>query len=242
MGKELLIIYYHEVVEKGKGYSYQKIEKEKFAEQMRYLAESGYRSLFFSELEKGLPEKALIISFDDGFRTVYENAEPIMRQYGLKGNIYLATGYIGTDPQYMSWEMVESLYRNQRFEMQAHTHNHVDIRMLSREEMQEEINRSNELFEEHLGYTPNTFCIPYGYYSHASVALLRECGSYRYVLGSFYGRRAENKLTSGVLPRIGISNNDSAECFVSKIKGSYDWKGMLQRARLTVKNLKKSSW
>lgn len=237
--KELLIIYYHEVVEKGQGLSYQKIEKEKFAEQMRYLAENGYQSLFFSELEKELPEKAIIISFDDGFRTVYENAEPIMRQYGLKGNIYLATGCVGTDPKFMSWEMVEELYCNRRFEMQAHTHNHVDIRTLSREGMQEEITRSNRLFEEHLGYTPKAFCMPYGIYTRLSIALLQECGSYRYVLGSFYGRRPENKLEDRILPRIGISDNDSLTVFVGKLNGKYDWKGTLQRVRLIAKNLKK---
>ena len=240
--KELLIIYYHEVVDKGQGFSYQKVEKEKFDEQMRYLAENGYKSLFFSEIDNGIPEKAIIISFDDGFRSVYENAEPIMEKYGLKGNIYLATGRIDSDPEFMSWDMAEQLFNDGRFEMQAHTHNHVDIRTLSREGMKEEINCSNELFEEHLGYTPKVFCMPYGAYNHSSIALLRECGSYRYILGSFYGRRSENKLENCILPRIGISNNDSLAVFVGKLNGMYDWKGLLQRARLTVKNLKKSKW
>lgn len=236
---QLLIIYYHEVVEKGQGFSYQKIEKEKFAEQMQYLAENGYKSLFFSEIDKRIPEKAIIISFDDGFRSVYEKAAPIMKKYGLKGNIYLATGYMDSDPEFMSWEMVEQLFNDGQFEMQAHTHNHADIRTLSREGMQEEINRSNELFEQHLGYIPKAFCMPYGAYNHSSIALLRECGSYRYILGSFYGRRSENKLEGRIVPRIGISDKDSLAVFAGKLNGAYDWKGALQRVRLTAKNLKK---
>ena len=39
--KSLIIIYFHEVVEKGEGFSYQKIEKEKFEEQMKYLNDEG---------------------------------------------------------------------------------------------------------------------------------------------------------------------------------------------------------
>ena len=46
MGK-VVVIYYHEVVEKGQGYSYQKIEKDKFEAQMRYLYEQGYKSICF---------------------------------------------------------------------------------------------------------------------------------------------------------------------------------------------------
>ena len=69
--EKVVVIYYHEVVEKGQGYSYQKIEKDKFEAQMRYLYEQGYKSILFSDLDKALPEKSIIVSFDDGFRTVY---------------------------------------------------------------------------------------------------------------------------------------------------------------------------
>ena len=86
---KLLVIYYHEIVENGQGYSYQKLEKEMFEQQMRYLKEQGYQTLFFRDLDKPLPEKAIIVSFDDGFRSVYENAIPIMKRYGIKANIYL---------------------------------------------------------------------------------------------------------------------------------------------------------
>ena len=114
--KKLLITYYHEVVKEGEGATYQKIEEEKFEAQMRYLQEQGYTSLFFSELGKPLPEKAVIVSFDDGFRSVYENAAPIMQKYGIKGNIYLPTAYIGNDEKFMDWDMVRAL-QDKGFEM-----------------------------------------------------------------------------------------------------------------------------
>lgn len=236
---KLLVIYYHEVVDKNEGYSYQKIEKDKFEEQMKYLADHGYHTLFFSELGQDLPEKPIIVSFDDGFRTVYENAASIMRNNGIRGNIYLPTKYISCDEHFMTWNMVKELYRNGEFEMQAHTHSHVDIRMLSEETMRKEIEESSQLMSSHLGYTPQAFCMPFGTYDERSIALLKKVGRYDYYLGSFYGRRSKNSLKGNILPRIGISNDDSLELFVKKLNGEYDWKGPLQQLRLFAKNLKK---
>ena len=237
--RELLIIYYHEVVEQGQGYSYQKIEKDKFEEQMKYLCENGYQTLFFSELSEPLPEKAVIVSFDDGLKTVFDNAYPIMKKYAIKGNVYLPTAYIGNDGHFMDWDMVKSLCDSGLFEMQAHTHNHTDIRAYSDEDMINEINTSSGILSRELGFEPTAFCIPFGMYDRKSIAKLRKTNKYKYILGSYYGRASENKLSSGVLPRIGISNDDSIEKFVDKLAGKFDFKGILQRARLVLSNLKK---
>ena len=236
MGK-LTILYYHEVVEKGEGNSYQKIEKEKFAQQMAYLQAEGYESLYFSELDKPLPSKAVIVSFDDGFRSVYENAAPIMQQYDIKGNVYLPTGYIGNDPHFMDWEMVSRLWEN-GFEMQAHTHNHVDVRTLDGDALQEQIKASDELFREKLGILPSAFCLPFGTYDRASVKELKKAGRYDYILGSYYGNFTKAQ-KGRVLPRIGISNDDTMEDFAAKLQGKRNWKGPLQRFRLCLRNLKK---
>ena len=236
--KKVLIMYYHEVVKRGEGATYQKIEEEKFEAQMRYLQEQGYISLFFSELDKALPEKSVIVSFDDGFRSVYDNAAPIMQKYGIKGNIYLPTAYIGQDEKFMDWDMVRRLQEN-GFEMQAHTHNHVDIRTLSAEDMQREVQTSNEYFIRELGKAPCAICLPFGTYDRRSVKLLKGVGGYQYILASFYGRVGKRKCQKGgLLPRIGISDTDGIEVFEKKLKGKLSWKGPLQRARLLLHNLK----
>ena len=236
--KKLLITYYHEVVKKGEGATYQKIEEEKFEAQMRYLQEQGYTSLFFSELGKPLPEKAVIVSFDDGFRSVYENAAPIMQKYGIKGNIYLPTAYIGNDEKFMDWDMVRAL-QDKGFEMQAHTHTHADIRALSAEDMQREVETSKACFTRELGKAPCAICLPFGTYDGRSLRLLKKTGGYRYILASFYGRVGQCKLKKGgLLPRIGISDTDGIEVFEKKLKGKLSWKGPMQRARLFLHNIK----
>lgn len=237
MAKKLKVLYYHEVVEQGQGFSYQKMEKEKFARQMAYLQEHGYETLYFSDLDKPLPPKAVIVSFDDGFRSVYENAAPIMETYGIRGNVYLPTAYIGNDSHFMDWDMVQKLQEGS-FEMQAHTHNHVDVRTLDEQALQEQIQASDELFREKLGYLPRAFCLPFGTYDSASIKKIRNTGRYDYILGSYYGNLRIGK-KDRVLPRIGISNDDTMEDFAAKLQGKRNWKGPLQRLRLWLKNLKK---
>lgn len=235
MGK-LLIIYYHEVVENGQGFSYQKIDKDKFENQMKYLYENGYHTLLFSDLDKPLPEKAIIVSFDDGFRTVYENAAPVMKKYKIKGNVYLPTAYIGVKPQFMNWSMVKNLVND--FEFQAHTHNHVDIRTLTDEQLCQEIQLSDQFFYEKLGYLPKAFCVPFGTYDKTSINRLKAQNRYSYLLGSYYGSVCKKNMQT-ILPRIGISNDDSLKIFEKKLKGKLNWKGSLQKIRLTLHNLKK---
>ncbi len=238
MKNHLLIIYYHEIVREPRGFSYQKLTLDKFSAQMKYLSENGYRSLFFSELNESLPNKSIIVSFDDGFLSVYENAAPIMQKYGIKGNIYLPTAYIGTDPHFMSWNMVEDLYDSCLFEMQAHTHTHTDIRLLSEERLADEIELSDELFMKHLGYKPLAFCMPFGTWDRRSIGLVRRRMRYSFFLGSHYGRTSIDRLKNKVLPRIGISDDDTLEVFVKKLHGDFDWKGPLQLMRLHFQNIR----
>ena len=105
----LPVIYYHDIVNDGEGYSYMRTDVSRFEEQMKYLSEAGYKTLLFSELPKEMDkkrnEKAVLITFDDGFLSNYTVAFPIMKKYGLKFNVYLAYDYIGTE-NYMSKEQL----------------------------------------------------------------------------------------------------------------------------------------
>ena len=238
---KLTITYYHEVVEDGKGASYQLLDESKFEAQMKYLAESGYTSLFFSELDKPLPKKPIIVSFDDGFLSVYEKAAPIMEKYGVKGNIYLPTAYIGNDEKFMTWEQIKNLQDNGLFEVQAHTHNHIDVRTKSEEELAQETEISNGYFEKELGYVPVAICLPFGAYDARSIKALKKVAGYKYILGSFYGAVTEKglKKTGALLPRIGISNDDDMETYQKKLQGKLNWKGRLQRLRLWLQSKRK---
>ena len=101
-----------------------------------------------------------------------------MLKYRIKGNVYLPTKYVSTDNHFMTWEMIKDLSKNGFFEIQAHTHSHVDIRGLDKRTMEEEINLSDALLKKNLGYTPKAFCIPYGTFDKNSINLLMKTGRY----------------------------------------------------------------
>ena len=77
----------------------------KFEEQMRYLKERGYRVismrdfLEFTEGKRQLPRKAVVLTFDDGYKSFREFAEPLLKQLGFTATLFVYTDYIGAGPQ-----------------------------------------------------------------------------------------------------------------------------------------------
>lgn len=237
--KKLAVIYYHDIVDTGKGYSYQKTEESHFEEQMKYLSKNGYHTILLEDLDQPLPDKAVLITFDDGFISVYERAVPIMREYGIKGNILLPTKYIEEhDPRFMSWEQLREVCESGDFSVAAHTHSHADIRTLDDSRMKSETETSRKAIQKHLRIDPKSFCMPFGKYDRSSLKLLKKHGKYSYIFASYYGLAAESSLTKKLIPRIGVSNSDTIKIFADKLGGKLNWKGPLQRARLMLENLK----
>jgi peptidoglycan/xylan/chitin deacetylase (PgdA/CDA1 family) len=99
-----------------------------FSEQMRYLHDSGYRTLSTSELvrrlrsREDLPPKVVSIHFDDGWRSVLA-AVPVLKQYHFGATFWLIVEAIG-QPEYLTWDDVAKLASNPEFEFQSHTMTH----------------------------------------------------------------------------------------------------------------------
>lgn len=90
---------YHSVSASGKRDGLT-LDADQLEQQFHYLWSQNYRSLSFSDLiacheqRKPLPEKAVLITFDDGFRDNYEIAYPLAKKYQLKINIFLVPAFI----------------------------------------------------------------------------------------------------------------------------------------------------
>lgn len=79
------------------------VRPEIFRAQMAWLAERGYRSISCAELAgflagAALPEKSVLITFDDGYLDNYVHAHPVLREYGLHAALFLVTGWLGDGP------------------------------------------------------------------------------------------------------------------------------------------------
>jgi peptidoglycan/xylan/chitin deacetylase (PgdA/CDA1 family) len=156
------------------------VAPENFRQQMAYLAENGFSTITFEDLSRAitnhqvLPDKPVIITIDDGYRDNYENAFPIMREYGITATLFLLTDPIDQgNPNYMTWTMIEEMAAA-GIRFGPHTKTHPDLRGLSREKLIWQILGSRETVAAHVGYMPLYFTYPSGRYDENTIAILQE--------------------------------------------------------------------
>jgi peptidoglycan/xylan/chitin deacetylase (PgdA/CDA1 family) len=150
-----------------------------FRKQLTYLRAHRYTPILFSEIKKfeknstALPGKPVLITFDDGYANNYEEAFPLLKNFGMKGNIFLVYETIGKDNVWHEPETesrIKMLTKEQILEMQesglvefgSHTMRH---RNLSRAESQDvvwEVTESKKRLTELLGREVTAFAYPYG--------------------------------------------------------------------------------
>ena len=86
------------------------LQADAFREQMAYLQREKYRALLLEELGglEALPERPVLITFDDGHVSNHAIALPLLKQYGLKAEFFITTDWIGTE-RFMSADQVADL-------------------------------------------------------------------------------------------------------------------------------------
>ena len=102
-----------------------------FDRQMAYLKEQGYETIGMRELVAWrhgvgeLPPRPVVITFDDGDRSVIELAYPILQKYGFTATLYIPTAYVGTEWEYvdgMDWDEIRELEKSGVFTVESHAH------------------------------------------------------------------------------------------------------------------------
>lgn len=225
-------------------------------EQLRDLRERGYRGVTFSELVSGEAEgKIVAVTFDDGYRSVLELAQPILAAEGFPGTLFVPTRWIGAgqpmswagidqwigtehEPELtpMSWDEVRAL-RDAGWEIGSHTRSHPKLSLVdSDRQLAVELVDSRRRCEEELGSCA-TFAYPYGDYDERVVAAVAEAG---YIAAATLpdGFTTPRPLT---WPRVGIYVTDDMRSFriktsvaMRRIRASSYWPymaGALRRAK-----------
>lgn len=178
------ILMYHYISEPPAGSDVYRVDlsvtPDSFRQQMAYLKENGYTTIDFYELSTAivahteLPEKPILVTFDDGYLDNYEEAFPILQEYGFKGTFFVVTEFIDAGREgYMTWEMVEEMAQaGQRIE--SHSRTHPDLTTKSRDGLIWELLGSQETLTAHIGYKPRYFCYPGGTYNEETIQILKE--------------------------------------------------------------------
>lgn len=154
-----------------------------FEEQMKYLADQGYTTIHIAELVNHLqtgaplPEKPVVLTFDDGYDDSYFNVFPTLQDFGFRGTFFIIgapTNY--GSPGYLRWEQLVEMYEN-GMEMGAHSLTHRFNLGAARPATQEtEIRQGHQLMVDHLPNWTPIFSYPSGSYDQTTLELLQELG------------------------------------------------------------------
>ncbi len=154
------------------------------------LHESGYRVLSLLEavdcLSQGVPfpNRSLVITFDDGYQSVYDEAFPVLQRYGMPATIFLTVGEKGTAKpggrlprlegrSMLSWQEIREMQCS-GITFGAHTLTHPDLTQLPSERVETEIRNSKAIIEDALSAPVTCFAYPYGRYDHRSCKIVRQ--------------------------------------------------------------------
>ena len=181
------ILMYHHVVPDGTECNSMTITEGKLKEDLQWLADHGYTAVLPRELAAGapLPEKPILITFDDGYRSNYELAYPLLQQYQTKAVISIMV-YMQevSATSFLSWEMCQEMSDSGLVEIGSHTYllHNLDERAgnftpggingiqrkpeESDTEFQvrvlDDLQKSHDLLEEKLGREVTFFAYPFG--------------------------------------------------------------------------------
>lgn len=127
------------------------------------------------------------INFDDGYSFVYTQAYPVMKEFGLKGIVFVVVNWIGK-PGFMSLIQLKELVES-GWEIGSHTLNHFRLTKISLEEAEKEIRDSKKALEE-LGFEINGFAYPHGTYNQDIIEIVKKYYSWARICS---GRRKRSK-------------------------------------------------
>lgn len=143
------------------------VTPEDFRAQMKFLRDNGYTTIPVTLLVKAinfgasLPEKPVIITFDDNDITVYTDAYPIMKEFGFTGTNYLVGNRLGSQG-FMTIDQLKELSAA-GWEVGSHSMTHVDLTQTG--ELEWELTQSRANLENKLSVKVETFAYPFGSFS-----------------------------------------------------------------------------
>jgi hypothetical protein len=103
--------------------------------------------------------KVVILNFDDGRKTQYTQAKPILDKYGFKATFYAVCNYLDNKKGYMSWKDIETLYK-EGHDIGSHSMNHAHLEKLSKKGVSFEVAQSKKCFQNH-GINATSFAYPF---------------------------------------------------------------------------------
>ncbi len=208
-----------------------------FSAQMRWLRNSGYRTISLSEAWEGLVSgtdlrKTVVLTFSDGYRDFYTDAMDVLTQCGFKATLFLATDRIGNTAvriegaDYLTWNEVRALQKA-GIEIGSHSVTNSDLRSVYPEQIEYELGHSKDVIEQNLGVGIDSFCYPFAFpeedknFTRFLADELQNLG-FEYGVCTILGR-AGSRNNRFFLPLLPMNTWDDSALLQAKLDGGYDW-------------------
>jgi len=156
---------------------------------LSFLKSEGYVTISISDLfntKVVLPDKPVILNFDDSYESIYYHAYPIMESYNVTSTIFVITGFVGKLNlwdvnvgwirfKHLSWDHIRELCE-QGFEFGSHSVNHPDLTRIDEKDMYRELDYSKKEIEDKIGKTVKYISFPFGRYNQRVIENCKKVG------------------------------------------------------------------
>jgi len=197
------IIMYHLVTENSRYIGKYGISPADLRSDLQFLKDNNYNTVVIQDLinfvedGKALPPNPIVLTFDDGNASDYKFLLPLLKEYDMKAVVSIIgkttnemTSKQAENPTAvypnLTWSQVQELHNSGHIEVQSHgydVHGRAGSGKLMRESastyhqrLKTDLQKLQDLCQQHLNYRPTTFCYPYGIISKGSHAVLTELG------------------------------------------------------------------
>jgi peptidoglycan/xylan/chitin deacetylase (PgdA/CDA1 family) len=160
-----------------------------FDAQMSYLARNGYTVIPLARIEsylqgnRPLPRKTVAVTIDDGYRSTYEIAYPVLARHRLPATLFLYSDFVGAKDA-LNWTQMKEMQDSKIIDIQPHskTHANLALRLAGetdaqyRERIRREVDVPVAAIRDRLAVASNAFAYPYGDVSDTVIDLLKRRG------------------------------------------------------------------
>lgn len=191
------------------------LKEEKFREQMEYLHKEGFRAFLFNELLNigEWPDKAVVITFDDGNESNFTLALPIIQKYGFKAEFFITTDWIG-NPHYMNVQQLKVLHES-GMGLGSHGLTHKFLDDMNSSEIEKELHDSMNVLTGITEAKVVSFSAPGGRIRRKVTDIAKNIG-YQVVCTSHPGVLKQNSSFFSI-PRLAVKADTELEKFKSMI-------------------------
>ncbi|MBZ0295999.1 MAG: polysaccharide deacetylase family protein [Anaerolineae bacterium] len=201
------------------------VEPDLFREHLQYLHDNSYQTISLYDLNAALlmgtplPDKPVILTFDDSYSDHYTYVYPLLRDFDFTGTFFVITGLVDAGaPGYLDWTQVQEM-AEAGMSMEPHTKSHQSLTERDYDFLVYEMLGSRESLAGHTGQGTHMFSYPAGRYDDATLAVAGQLGIWRAVTTEAGMLHTTDNMLE--MPRVRVHGGTNAAGLAYLLKG--DW-------------------